>query len=89
MSKGKVAPPDPPTAPRLELQAAVLTSSVHAMLSHEIDFEVDQTHCWTDSQIVLGYLKNETRRYNTYVANSHKNQRQNHHTLLEVCTIIK
>ena len=62
MSKGKVAHPTP-TVPRLELQAAVLTSSVHAMLSHELDLEVDQTHYWTDSKIVLGYLKNETRRY--------------------------
>ena len=39
------------------------------MLSHELDLEVDQTHYWTDSRIVLGYLQNETRRYNTYVAN--------------------
>ena len=64
-------------------------NDVRVTLSHELDLEVDQMHYWTDSRIDLGYLKDETRLYNTYVANSHENQRQNHHTLLEVYTIFR
>ncbi|XP_068713019.1 uncharacterized protein [Montipora foliosa] len=55
--------------PRLELQAAVLATRLNRMLREEIDLCIQDTKYWTDSEIVLHYLKNEKRRFQTYVAN--------------------
>ena len=45
--------------PRLELQAAVLATRLNKMLRKELDLPIQQTKYWTDSEIVLHYLKNE------------------------------
>ena len=39
------------------------------MLRKELELAIDKTFFWTDSEIVLHYLKNEKRRFQTYVAN--------------------
>lgn len=56
------------TIPRLELQAAVLAVKLGCRMQQELDFDT-QLVCYTDSQIVLGYIANEVKRFQTYVAN--------------------
>ena len=39
------------------------------MLRDELELNIDRTLLWTDSEIVLHYLKNEKRRLQTFVVN--------------------
>lgn len=57
------------TIPRLELTAAVISSSVSSMLKEELELKIDQEHFWTYSKVVLGYINNEARRFHVFVAN--------------------
>ena len=52
--------------PRLELQAAVLATCVCKTLREELELNIDRAFLWTDSEIVLPYLKNEKRRLQTF-----------------------
>ncbi len=58
-----VAPLKPVKTPHPELTAAVVSTSVSATLSVELQYEEVTEYFWTDSQIVLGYIKNDSRRY--------------------------
>ena len=69
ISKNKVAPLKHVTIPRLELQAALLASKLDLMLRTEMDIEFDRSYFWSDSKIVLGYIKNEGSRFHVFVAN--------------------
>ena len=69
MGKARNAPVKFTSIPRLELHAAVLATSLNRMLREELDLCIQDTKYWTDSEIVLHYLKNEKRRFQTYVAN--------------------
>lgn len=57
------------TIPRLELTAAVVSTKVSQCLKQELDYEDVVELFWTDSQVVIGYINNEARRFHTYVAN--------------------
>ena len=69
MGKARNAPVKFTSIPRLELQAAVLSTRLNKMLREELELNIDKTYFWTYSEIVLHYLKNEKRRFQTYVAN--------------------
>eukprot|EP00079_Xenopus_tropicalis_P036905 XP_017950676.1 PREDICTED: uncharacterized protein LOC101733728 [Xenopus tropicalis] len=69
MAKTRVAPTNVLTIPRLELSAAVVSASVSKFLRDELEFKVDEEYFWTDSQVVLGYINNEARRFHVFVAN--------------------
>jgi len=69
MGKARNAPVKFTSIPRLELQAAVLATRLNKMLREELDLCIQDTKYWTDSEIVLHYLKNEKRRFQTCVAN--------------------
>lgn len=69
MSKGKVTPTKPLSIPRLELQAATLSARIGAMLLRELDIDITRSYFWTDSLIVLQYIKNDTKRFQVYVGN--------------------
>ncbi|CAI5682991.1 unnamed protein product [Oreochromis niloticus] len=69
MGKARVAPTRVVTIPRLELTAAVVSSAVSRMLKEELELKIDQEYFWTDSQVVLGYINNEARRFHVFVAN--------------------
>lgn len=79
MGKARNAPIKFTSIPRLELQAAVLATRLNKMLRDELDLPIQQTKYWTDSEIVLHYLKNEKRRFQTYVANRVEEIRENSH----------
>lgn len=68
MSKSRVAPTKPMTIPRLELMAAVLAVKVARFLNRELHYDVKHVF-WTDSKVVLGYIRNEARRFHMFVAN--------------------
>ena len=69
MGKARVAPLKVMTTPRMELTAAVLAVRMDRMLSEELHIDLDASLFWTDSMTVLRYIRNESRRYQTFVAN--------------------
>ena len=71
LARGKVeaGPIRTMTIPRLELSAAALLVNLDKMLRRELDLELEDTVFWTDSMIVINYIKNEDRRFQTFVAN--------------------
>lgn len=68
LSKTRLAPIKALTIPRLELQAAVVGTRLRSKIVEEIDIEIDETHFWSDSRIVLHYLSSTQRRFSTYVS---------------------
>lgn len=77
MGKVRNAPVKFTSIPRLELQAAVLSTRINKTLREELDLNIQSTTYWTDSEIVLHYLKNEKRRFQTFVANRVEEIREN------------
>ena len=70
MGKSRVAPLKQITIPRMELTAAVTSIKVSNLLHEELMCVPDLEHIfWTDSQVVLGYISNETKSFHTYVSN--------------------
>ncbi|XP_062415351.1 uncharacterized protein LOC134107519 [Pungitius pungitius] len=67
--KARVSPLKPVTIPRLELTAAVVAVRVDKMFRSELQLPLKKTCFWTDSTSVLKYIKNEDRRFQTFVAN--------------------
>ncbi|XP_060723378.1 uncharacterized protein LOC132844190 [Tachysurus vachellii] len=69
IAKSRVSPTKVTTVPRLELSAAVVAVRVSDMLKGELELKNVQEFFWTDSQVVLGYINNEARRFHVFVAN--------------------
>ena len=69
MGRARVAPLKTVTIPRLELTAATVSVRVASMLKEELDYDGLQDFYWTDSKVVLGFINNESRRFQVYVAN--------------------
>ncbi|XP_061159982.1 uncharacterized protein LOC133170834 [Syngnathus typhle] len=69
IGKSRVAPLKFMTIPRLELTAAVLAVRVEGMLVEELKMDLEPAVFWTDSTTVLKYIKNDNRRFHTFVAN--------------------
>ena len=56
--------------PRLELSAATISIRIDKMLKREIEIPLSEPSIfWTDSMSVLRYVKNENKRFHTFVAN--------------------
>ena len=68
-AKGRVAPVKQITIPRLELCAAVTAVHMDIELRREMTLEILTSTFWSDSEIVLKYIRNETLRLKLYVAN--------------------
>ena len=69
LSKSRVVPIKATTIPRLELQAAVVATKLSMLLRKELDVKINEEHFWTDSQTVLGYIANDSKRFHVYVCN--------------------
>ena len=69
MGKARVAPLKPVTIPRLELTAAAVSVRVSQWLVPELDYEEVTEFFWTDSKVVMGYIRNVTRHFHIFVAN--------------------
>ena len=69
MSKSRLAPIKTITLPRLELNAAVIGARLSRMLIHELDLPIERVQYWSDSTLVLQYIKNKSQRVKVYVAN--------------------
>ncbi|XP_068756313.1 uncharacterized protein [Montipora capricornis] len=55
--------------PALELQAATLSVKMYRVLMAELTYKISGTTFWTDSQTTLQYIKNNSKRFQTCVAN--------------------
>jgi len=63
--------------PRLELTAALLSVRISASLREELEYDQIAEVFYTDSQVVLGYIKNDARRFHVFVANRVQQIRDN------------
>ena len=69
IAKSRIAPIKYILIPRLELAAAVLSMKMSAIIRKELQYEDIVEYYWTDSQIVLGYLRNTNKRFKVFVLN--------------------
>ena len=70
IGKARVAPLKVMTIPRMELVAATLSIKMSILLRKELEIPVNKEVFWTDSEVVLGYIRNESKRFKLFVANS-------------------
>ncbi|XP_062538223.1 uncharacterized protein LOC134206510 [Armigeres subalbatus] len=68
-SKSRVAPLKPLTIPRLELCAALLASRLYEKIIRSLEMEIEGCFFWSDSTIVLQWMKAPPRTWKTFVAN--------------------
>ncbi|XP_066937030.1 uncharacterized protein [Clytia hemisphaerica] len=69
VGKSRLSPIKGNTIPRLELQAAVLASRIKHYINSEMRLPIDKSFLWSDSMVVLSYIRNEEKRFSTYVMN--------------------
>ena len=69
MAKSRVSSLKQITISRLELAAAVLSVRISTLLRRQLKYDNLKEIFWCDSQIVLGYITNDAKRFHVYVAN--------------------
>ena len=69
VGKARLCPKRSTSIPRLELTAAVLAVQLSKMVQEELRLPIADIVFWTDSTSVLQYIRNESRRFRTFVAN--------------------
>lgn len=67
-AKSRVAPQKALSIPRLELQAAVLSTRLKDTIVQELAISIDDVVLWTDSQTALGWIRSTTRKYSAFVS---------------------
>jgi len=60
IGKSRVAPTKIPTIPRLELTAALVSAKVGTKIQEELCYPNLTEFFWTDSKVVLGYIKKQS-----------------------------
>ena len=69
VAKGRLAPIKTMTIPRLELQAAVTATVLDCMVRKNFAQHSLDSMFWSDSLIVLAYIKSETKRFHVFTSN--------------------
>ena len=69
MAKTKVAPIKRLTIPRLELCWAVILAKLIHQVAKILDIPTGRIYGWTDSLVVLSWLRGNPRRFKTFVGN--------------------
>ena len=54
---------------RMELVAATLSVKIPILLKKEIQILVNKEVFWTDSEMILGYIREESKRFKIFMAN--------------------
>ncbi|XP_042239797.1 uncharacterized protein LOC121877909 [Homarus americanus] len=67
--RAKLGPLKQLTIPRLKLCAAVLAVNADRTIHREMTMTIHESYFWTDSMLVLQYIANSSRRFQTFVAN--------------------
>ncbi len=69
VSKARVAPVKSSTVPRLELMAAHLLSKLVDSVVKGLDLSLSDVYAWTDSSIILAWLRGSASRLKTFITN--------------------
>ena len=71
MSKSRLAPMKEATLtePRLKLQADVLAVHLKLAILDQLEFPVSTLRLWSDSQIIIKYIRNASKRFLVFVMN--------------------
>ena len=67
--KSRLAPLKGITIPRLELSEAVVSVKLDNMIRRELDLPINESIFWSDSTLVIQLIQNQTKRFQTFVAN--------------------
>ena len=52
------------------MRGGVITAvKLDRLVRSELDIDLTESYFWTDNEIVIAYLRNDSKRYKTFVAN--------------------